>query len=184
MEWTESEIKDHIATGGEFNSGRIAYLLKNNFTSTIKNLTSRSTIKTPILISVTTPLRTQIPTPTTPQLPITSIPQQATPTITQQQDYHQTPAASVPPQPVQQQYNSQQSLPAATASTLPPATAPTPPGPPLAQYLHPGTTNTNPNMQLHMDQPTYDPCFPQNKTFTKAEQKELHKAKFMAKERE
>ena len=30
----------------------------------------------------------------------------------------------------------------------------------------------------------YDPCFPQNETFTKAEQKELHKAKFMAKERE
>ena len=39
-------------------------------------------------------------------------------------------------------------------------------------------------MQLHMDQPTYDPCFPQNETFTKAEQNELHKAKSMANERE
>ena len=46
IEWTESEIKDYIATRGEFNLGRIAYLLKNNFTSISTNT---STIATPIL---------------------------------------------------------------------------------------------------------------------------------------
>src|SRR6266702_1505408 len=56
--WTELEIREHMATKEEFNSGRITYLFKTNFTST-------NTIKTPISISVTTPLRTQIPTPTT-----------------------------------------------------------------------------------------------------------------------
>jgi hypothetical protein len=50
------------------------------------------------------------------------------------------PSLYKPPQPAQQQYN-------------PPATALTPPSLPPAQYLHPGTANTNPNMQLHMDQP-------------------------------
>ena len=34
-----------------------------------------------------------------------------------------------------------------------------------------------------MDQPIYDPCLPQNKTSTKAEQNKLPKAKLMAKER-
>ena len=82
-----------------------------------------------------------------------------------------------PPQPAQQ------SLTAATAPTPSPANAPTSPSLPPAQYLHPGTANTDPNMQLHMDQPTYDPCLPQNKTSTKVEQNELHKAKSMAKER-
>jgi len=38
-------------------------------------------------------------------------------------------------------------------------------------------------MQLHMDQPMYNPRLPQNKTSTKAEQNELHKAKPTAKER-
>ena len=33
-----------------------------------------------------------------------------------------------------------------------------------------------------MDQPTYDPCLPQNETPIKADQNELHKAKPMAKE--
>jgi len=86
------------------------------------------------------------------------------------------PSSYKPPQPTQQ------SLPAATASTLPPVTAPTLPSLPPAQYLHPSTANTNPNMQLHIDQPTYDPCLPQNKTPIKAEQNELHKAKPIAKE--
>ena len=49
MEWTESKIKDHIATKGEFNLGRITYLLKNNFTSIN---TSTSIIATPILTSL------------------------------------------------------------------------------------------------------------------------------------
>ena len=86
------------------------------------------------------------------------------------------PSSYKPPQPAQQ------SLPTATASTLPLATVPTLPGLPPAQYLYPSTANTNPNMQLHMDQPTYDPCLPKNETSTKAEQNELHKAKPTAKE--
>jgi hypothetical protein len=44
-----------------------------------------------------------------------------------------------------------------TASTLPLATVPTPPSLPPTQHLHPSTTNTNPNMQLYMDQPIYNP---------------------------
>jgi hypothetical protein len=80
-----------------------------------------------------------------------------------------------PPQPTQQ------SLSTATTSTFSLATAPTPPSLPPAQYPHPSTANTDPNMQLHIDQPTYDPCLPQNKTSTKAEQNGLHKAKPMAK---
>ena len=67
----------------------------------------------------------------------------------------------------------QQSLPAATASTLPPATVPTSPSLPSAQYLYPSTANADPNMQLHIDQPTYDPRLPQNKTSTKAKQNDL-----------
>jgi len=39
-------------------------------------------------------------------------------------------------------------LPAATASTLPLATAPTLPSPPPAQYLHPSTANTDPTIHL------------------------------------
>jgi hypothetical protein len=49
-----------------------------------------------------------------------------------------------PPQPAQQ------SLPAATTSTLPLVTVPTPPSLPPAQYLHPGTANTNPAIHLPM----------------------------------
>jgi len=39
-------------------------------------------------------------------------------------------------------------LPTATAFTLPLVTAPTLPGAPPAQYLHPGTANTDPTMHL------------------------------------
>jgi len=61
-EWTKSKIREHIATGGKFNSGRINYLLKNNFTST-------STIETLTLISPTiNPTLLTIP-PTNPVLP-------------------------------------------------------------------------------------------------------------------
>ena len=43
IEWTKLKIKEHIATRGKFNLGRIDYLLKNNFAST-----STTTIETPI----------------------------------------------------------------------------------------------------------------------------------------
>ena len=77
----------------------------------------------------------------------------------------QPPVASIPQQAVPtatlpQSTLQQQSLPAATAFTLPPVTTPTPPGPP-AQDLQ----------------------FLADETFAEAEQNELHKAKFMAKER-
>ena len=42
-----------MATRGEFNLGRIKYLLKNNFTSTTKNLTLQSIIKTLTLTLLT-----------------------------------------------------------------------------------------------------------------------------------
>ena len=45
IEQTESKIKEYIVTKGEFNLGRITYLLKNNFASTSTS-TSTSTIKT------------------------------------------------------------------------------------------------------------------------------------------
>ena len=45
VEWIESKIKEYMVTRGEFNLGRIAYLLKNNFASTSTS-TSTSTIKT------------------------------------------------------------------------------------------------------------------------------------------
>jgi outer membrane biosynthesis protein TonB len=90
--------------------------------------------------TATIPLRTQTPTPTTPQPPTTlatPMPKQAAPTVTQQQHYPRTSVASIPPQPAQQQYdlpqptqqqhNFQQSVPAATALTLSPATTPTHP---------------------------------------------------------
>ena len=49
IEWTESKIKDYIAIEREFNLGRIAYLLKINFTSINTNT---STTKTLILTSL------------------------------------------------------------------------------------------------------------------------------------
>jgi len=58
-----------MATRGEFNLGRIKYLLKNNFTSTIKNLTLQSMIKTLILILLTINLTLLIILPINPVLP-------------------------------------------------------------------------------------------------------------------
>src|SRR6266568_8013257 len=75
-EWTELKIKEYMATKGEFNSGRIKYLLKNNFTSIS---TSTSTTETPISISpATNP--TLLTTP--PTQPISSA-QQSQPPINQ-----------------------------------------------------------------------------------------------------
>ena len=51
---------------------------------------------------------------------------------------------------------------------------------PAQQSLPIATTSTPP--PLHMDQPIYDPCLPQNETPTKVDQNELHKAKPIAKE--
>ena len=58
-----------MATRGEFNLGQIKYLLKNNFTSTIKNLTSRSIIETLISTSLTTNPTLLIIPPINPVLP-------------------------------------------------------------------------------------------------------------------
>src|SRR6266702_2309782 len=69
IEWTESEIKDYIATRGEFNSGRIAYLLKNDFTNTSTSINT-STIKTPISASLAT---NPTPQPILPTQPTSSI---------------------------------------------------------------------------------------------------------------
>src|SRR6202021_4057579 len=96
---------------------------------------------------------------------------QASPSSLTKAKEPQQPSSYEPPQPAQQP------LPAATASTFPPANAPTSPSIPPAQYLPPSTANTDPNIQLHMDQPTYNPCLPQNETSTKAKQNELYKAK-------
>jgi hypothetical protein len=73
--WTESEIREHMATGGEFNSGRIRYMLNHNF---------------PRLTRPTTPIITQQSTSVAPQ----DSRQSATPTP-------QDPQQSATPTPIQ-----------------------------------------------------------------------------------
>ena len=58
-----------MAIGGEFNSGRIAYLLKNDFTNTSTSINT-STIKTPISASLAT---NPTPQPILPTQPTSSI---------------------------------------------------------------------------------------------------------------
>jgi hypothetical protein len=106
---------------------------------------------TPVIqpIATATTPGTQIPTPVTPQPAVASIPQRTAPTANQQQaapTSTQDQLLTLLTQLLQTQ--NQRLLPTATTSTLPPAAAPTPPGPPPAQYLHPSTANTDPAIHL------------------------------------
>jgi len=66
IEWTKLKIRECIATRGEFNLGRITYLLKNNFASistSTSTSTSISTIKNLILPTSTTTIKTTATSP-------------------------------------------------------------------------------------------------------------------------
>jgi hypothetical protein len=60
MEWTESEIRDHMATGGEFKSGRITYMLNNG---KFPGLPGTVALATPTPTQSPGPSRTTVLTP-------------------------------------------------------------------------------------------------------------------------